>query len=525
MVLVRLIECTDLINWIEYSIFIMLLVPLYFIIVKYISGKKAENLHLKQNLSDIEALINHASLISKSDSIGRITYVNNKFIEVSGYSEKELLGANHKIVNSGKHESIFWKNMYDTTITERKIWHDIVINKTKDGHLYWVDMYIKANFNPIDDSLIGFTTILQDITSLVKTVEKLNKKEKEILDVIEAINNSNLVIEFNPEGKIISANRNFLTCFKYSLDEILDKHHDMFIAPKHIQLLNKNYEKLWNDLKLNKPRSGETIWHRKDNEAVWLQATYSPISDDNGVPYKIMVIMTDITNTIKQREELDKKNTYLEHAAKILRHDMNSGINIYIPKGVRAIERRIPKEIIEEYKLEAPLKLLKDGLEHTQKIYSGIKDFTNLVKKEATLNKTNCDLRKILKSYLSKTSYSKQVIIDDLPSIEVNEALFCTAIDNLIRNGLKYNDSLNKTVHIYSEDNGKVLIVQDNGRGMTQKDFEYLSQPYARKYGQAEGGTGLGLHIFISILKEHNFSVNCEKNNTGTKIKIILDGK
>jgi signal transduction histidine kinase len=77
-------------------------------------------------------------------------------------------------------------------------------------------------------------------------------------------------------------------------------------------------------------------------------------------------------------------------------------------------------------------------------------------------------------------------------------------------------------VHINQEKGGEIISIQDNGRGMTQKDFKYLSQPYARKKGQSEGGTGLGLNICVAILKEHGFSISCEKNKIGTKLKINL---
>ena len=71
------------------------------------------------------------------------------------------------------------------------------------------------------------------------------------------------------------------------------------------------------------------------------------------------------------------------------------------------------------------------------------------------------------------------------------------------------------------EDNS-YLCVQDNGRGLTQSEFDKLSQPYSRKENQSESGSGLGLNICVSILKEHGFKSICEKNNIGTKIKIKI---
>lgn len=221
----------------------------------------------------------------------------------------------------------------------------------------------------------------------------------------------------------------------------------------------------------------------------------------------------------KTVDQLQNKNTYLEHAAKILRHDMHSGINVYIPRGISSLERRIPLEVINEYKLESPLRLLKEGLLHTQKVYNGVYEFTNLVKSGNSLKFTPHNVSESLRNYLETTSYKDQVIIDTLPTIDINEPLFCTAIDNLIRNGIKYNDSDNKLVVIYMLDEN-TLVIQDNGRGMNQEEFELFSKQNLRRSNQKENGSGLGLGICVAILNEHNFQVSCERIEEGTRIKI-----
>jgi len=214
---------------------------------------------------------------------------------------------------------------------------------------------------------------------------------------------------------------------------------------------------------------------------------------------------------LKQLYDINKKNTYLEHAAKMIRHDMHSGINTYMPRGINSLERKITPEQITELKIEAPLKMIKEGLNHTQRVYKSVYEFTNLVKKDVVLNKQKVDLKDLLTKYLQNTSYHTQVIIEDLGVAEVNETLFCNAIDNLLRNGLKYNDNDNKFVKVYKE--GNYLIVQDNGKGMSQKEFE-------KHASHNNPELGLGIGICMTILKEHGFSASCEKNNIGTKIKI-----
>lgn len=225
--------------------------------------------------------------------------------------------------------------------------------------------------------------------------------------------------------------------------------------------------------------------------------------------------------------DLSKKNIYLEHAAKIIRHDMHSGINTYLPRGIKSLNRRLDKEKINELKIASPLKLIQDGLHHAQKVYSGVYEFTNLVKENAQLNKETKNIKNILEDYLKLTAYKNQVVLsDDLPSeLDVNEALFCTAVDNFIRNGLKYNDSPTKFIKIYLEagyHTGSYIVIEDNGRGITGEEFIEFSKPYARKDGQKESGTGLGLNISIEILKEHGFKVFAEKQNNGTKIYIQI---
>jgi PAS domain S-box-containing protein len=351
-----------------------------------------------------------------------------------------------------------------------------------------------------------------------KLTEKITQKERALANRMDAINRSSPVIEFDTNGIVCFANDSFLDGMGYKLEELVGKHHSIFVFDDEKN--SDGYINFWNKLKSGVYFSGDIIRKKKDGNKIYLSATYNPIINEKGETYRVLKIARDISEMVEKSKEIEKQNTYLEHAAKILRHDMHSGINTYIPRGISSLERRLKPEDIETLKIEAPLKMIKEGLRHSQKVYKGVYEFTNLVKKDVVLNKTECNLKDILNDYLSSTAYHSQVIIEELPTIEVNEALFCTAIDNLIRNGLKYNDSETKFVKIYME--GDELMVQDNGRGIDQKDFDHLSKPYTRKEGQKESGTGLGLNICVAILEEHKFLVRCEKNEIGTKLKIKI---
>ena len=357
-----------------------------------------------------------------------------------------------------------------------------------------------------------FKVVIEFINNIKVRQEKVNAQ-------LAGISQSNLVVTLTIDGYIIKANDNFCKLVGCTEGDMIKKPHSAMVTPEYAK--SKEYLEFWETLRSGKSITSEFERVAKDGSKRWLYGNYTPIKNSNGEYDTVLKIATDVTAQHEAEEIVNQKNSYLEHAAKILRHDMHSGINIYMPRGLSSLRRRLNDETIKELRIEAPLKMLDEGLKHTQKVYAGVKEFTNLVKEDVQLDTKNVDLKEILKNYLSSTSYTKQVVIDELVTIDVNEPLFCTAIDNLIRNGLKYNDSGTKTVIIFLEDSNK-LCVQDNGRGMTQYEFENLSKPYIRKEEQKESGSGLGLNICIAILKEHGFDITAEKCNPGTKLRIKL---
>ena len=222
----------------------------------------------------------------------------------------------------------------------------------------------------------------------------------------------------------------------------------------------------------------------------------------------------------QQISDIAKKNSYLEHAARIIRHDMHSGINTYMPRGITSLEKRLTTEDIKRLKIEGALKMVKEGLNHTQKVYKSVYEFTNLVKQNVVLNKSIVDAKDLIWKYISPNSYSSQVEIFDLGDMEVNETLFCNAVENLIKNGLSYNDSEVKKVKIYNEE--EYLIVEDNGKGFSQKQLEKHLTKYSKKADVTGEEKGLGLNICVVILEEHGFKLSCEKIEGGTKMKIKI---
>jgi len=366
---------------------------------------------------------------------------------------------------------------------------------------------------------IDFAQVLTSLFSFTYSVHMNNLLTKEFFDFKDFVDKSLLVFRADPNGNITYVNKNFELVSGWKLKELYGLNY---------RKLTYESDDFWDDASKVIRQDGK-VWKsliklkHKNGKSFWVDAYgMGRFDPENGQLIEGVDVWYDVTDMMENVQEIEQKNTYLEHAAKIIRHDMHSGINTYIPRGVSALERKLTPELIKKYKLENPLKLLKEGLKHTQKVYQGVYDFTNLVKKDVELVKTPLSLSKILRNFLFGMAYIDQVVIADLPTIPVNESLFCTAVDNLIRNGLKYNDSTTKQVTIYME-NENTLVIRDNGRGMSQEDLINLSEPYKRKKDQKELGTGLGLNICMAILKEHGFAMTCEKiAEGGTKIKIKI---
>jgi signal transduction histidine kinase len=228
-----------------------------------------------------------------------------------------------------------------------------------------------------------------------------------------------------------------------------------------------------------------------------------------------------VTEQIRHQEELQQKKVFLEHTARIIRHDMHSGINTYIPRGIKSLLRKLPQSVIEEHKLQGSIRLIQEGISYTQKVYRGVYAFTNLVKEGSVLEKQYCNLKEEISQFLEHTAYKDKVIIDELVMCEIQPILFCTAIDNLIKGGLQFNNSAEKWVKIYME-TPTMLCVQDNGVGLSKEDFLLFCKPFVRKERKSEI-KGLELNIAVAIMIDHGFDIYPEKLEIGTVFKINLD--
>ncbi|TGM56813.1 methyl-accepting chemotaxis protein [Leptospira vanthielii] len=216
---------------------------------------------------------------------GTITAANENFLNLMNYSLSEIKGQHHRIfletqeANSEAYRQ-FWAtlNRGDYQSSEYKRFG-------KNGKEVW----LQATYTPILDAngkpykVIKFAT---DITE--------NKKQvREFIGQIEAINKAQATIEFNMDGTIITANDIFQKTMGYGLQEIVGKHHRMFVEPTMVN--SEDYRQFWAGLNRGEFQTAEYRRIGKGGKIVWLQATYNPILDLNGKPYKVIKFATDIT--------------------------------------------------------------------------------------------------------------------------------------------------------------------------------------------------------------------------------------
>ncbi|GAK46732.1 methyl-accepting chemotaxis receptor/sensory transducer [Tepidicaulis marinus] len=230
---------------------------------------------------------------------GTILHANDNFLAVLGYELGEIQGQHHRIfVDQEERESrayeAFWESLRQGNYQSAEY-----CRVAKDGKRVW----IQATYNPIFDRQGRPYKVVKFATDI--TEQKLLNADYE--GQIAAISKSQAVIAFNLDGTVIDANANFLDASGYALDEIKGQHHRIFMPEEERE--SSAYKEFWDALRRGEFRTGEFKRRRRDGGELWLQASYNPIFDMNGKPFKVVKYAVDITAEVlerKQRTEAQK---------------------------------------------------------------------------------------------------------------------------------------------------------------------------------------------------------------------------
>ncbi len=487
-----------------------------------------------------------------TDIKGNIISVNKKFIEVSGYSEAELIGQNHRLLNSANQSKDYWREMY-LTVSKGKPWHDEVRNTAKDGHHYWVDTTIVPNFDN-QHKLIGYTSIRTDIsqskenaalledaqrqaedaqkqaedaqkqaedaqkqaeTALKQAETALKQAETALKQAETALKQAETVSMTDIKGNIISVNKKFIEVSGYSEAELIGQNHRLLNSANQ----PKDY---WREMYLTVSKGQP--WHdevrntAKDGHYYWVDTTIVPNHDIDHKLIGYTSIRTDITT---QKETIEKlaiakaeaevanisKTDFLANMSHEIRTPMNGVIgmtNLLLDSQLSAEQHKLAKTV-------------KSSGESLLGIINDILDFSKVEAGKLDLEYLNFNLGQLVEDLGNTLSFQTdnkgiQLICPASPIIQqwvkADPGRIRQILTNLIGNAIKFTDQGEVAVFVSIEDQGlrkQVLFeVKDTGIGIDQQQqkklFDQFSQAdtsTTRKYG----GTGLGLSISKKLVE------------------------
>jgi PAS domain S-box-containing protein len=216
---------------------------------------------------------------------GYINNANDKFLDVMGYSADEV---------KGKHHRMFADQEYAESEEYKKFWLNLKRGIPQTGEFQRIgkrgkNVWLSASYTPIlNKDGVPFKVIkfAQDMT-------EVKIKSLDFEGQINAVNYTMATIEFSLDGTILTANKKFLEAMGYSLEEIKGKHHRIFADADFAN--SKEYAQFWTDLGKGKSQAGEFRRFGKNKKEVWLSASYTPIADTSGKPYKVVKFAQDVT--------------------------------------------------------------------------------------------------------------------------------------------------------------------------------------------------------------------------------------
>jgi methyl-accepting chemotaxis protein len=229
--------------------------------------------------------LDRSQAIIEFDLDGVILTANRNFLDTVGYTLDEIRGKHHSLFvdpdfRSSAEYTAFWNSLRQGEYQSARY-----RRFGKGGREIWIE----ATYNP----LLGRDGKPFKIVKFATDITRQMQEQAELKGQVEAIRKSQAVIAFDLDGNILEANANFFAAVGYSPDEIKGRHHSMFVDPALRG--SSEYQEFWRKLKAGEYQAGQYKRFGKGGREIWIEASYNPIFDASGRPYKVVKFATDIT--------------------------------------------------------------------------------------------------------------------------------------------------------------------------------------------------------------------------------------
>ena len=505
----------------------------YIAIKEDITAQKAseEEIHkLKQ------AIEQSANAIAITNRHGIIEYVNPAFTQLTGYTAEEVIGRNPRVLKSGKHPKKFYTELW-RTILKGQVWHNEIINKRKDGTLYWERMSITPVKNA-EGEITHFIAIKEDITRQKEDQERIRL----LLKAIEQSNTAVFIVAAN--GTIEYANPAALQFTGYSDDELIGTSADMLMKAKANL---SHYPDFVEHIRQRKPWQNTSLIQRKDGGFRWALVNIAPIIPEenpnlietDAAPVRFVMAATDITERKQLEEALRQARDRAEEASQLktqllgnVSHDMRTPLG-----GILGYSEMLLDGAFGEL-TPGQRKAILHILESTQQLINFTNDLINQAELESgrlRLNITQFPPRELLKTVPASQAIAEAKgvrvhteIDPHLPETIYGDPYWLRQIlANLLGNAIKFTDKGHIWVRLLGWEGDRWAIeVEDTGVGIPPEDQKHIFEPFRQVDGsptRRHQGSGLGLSIVKQLVEMMHGEIRLESTpGKGSKFTVIL---
>ena len=466
-------------------------------------------------LKDIRFALDQSSIVAITDPKGIITFVNDKFVEISKYSEEELVGQNHSIINSGYHPKEFFADLWNT-IKEGKTWTGEICNRSKLGDIYWVATTIVPFME--NGAPYQYISIRTDITSRKQAENDLKWSMRELKSIYNALDHSSIMMITNQEGAIIEVNDQLLEISGYKREELIDQQQSVLYSHNHQSKLLEEIRKTVDEGKVWK---GEISHVSKDGKVYWVDSTIVPFQSHEGRTTHFLSLSHDITERKRSEEVLhqqDKLAAVGQLAAGVA-HEIRNPLT-----SMKGYTEFLHSEEEDPTRIEY-FDIILDEIDRVNQI---VEEFLVLAKPQS-VNLETKNIIPIIKNVLSLMEFDarkKNVTlyfdsVDDYILVRCDENRLKQVFLNFVKNGMEaMPNGGNIKVIIELKDNEVQISIEDTGVGISPDRLKKLGEPF---YTTKKTGNGLGLMVSFKIIEGHKGRIVVESEvNKGTTFNILL---